>query len=180
MFKRIICSFVVCLSAVLPISAQYLQNHVAILDMDATTSVFSAEGFGANRNEAVENARQATLYKIMYEGVEGFNNNAPIVVSSDYQRTNIWLKNFFEGKYASYKAFLGEVELVGDFDQRSTNEYHCFTNVVIKHDMLLRQANLQGVMQQQQNDSPQQPVPAEQQIQEPDKAPQTPSKKVFL
>ena len=169
------------LSAVWPTSAQYLQNRVEILDMDATTAIFSAEGFGQNRNEAIENARKATLYKIMYEGVEGFNNNEPIVASSDYQRTNIWLKSFFDGKYAAYKAFLGEVELIGDFDQRSSNEYHCYTNVIIKHDMLFRQANLQGVTKQQSNTlQQQQPAPTEQQKQELDKKTQTPTKKVFL
>lgn len=181
MCKKKIWCIIVGLLVMLPISAQYSQNHVSILDMDATTAVFSTEGFGQNRSEAMENARKATLYKIMYEGVEGFNGNAPIVASSDFQRTNIWLNNFFDGKYAAYKAFLGEVELVGDFEQHSSNEYYCHIHVIIKHDMLFRQANLQGVTKQQSNTlQQQQPVPTELQKQELDKKTQTPTKKVFL
>lgn len=180
MYKKSILCIIVCLLAIMPASAQYSKNRVALLDMDATTSVFYAEGFGKDRNDALENARKATLYKIMYEGVEDFNNNTPVVASSDYQRTNIWLRDFFTGdgkNSAPYKAFLGDVELVGDYMKNAANEYSCIANVVIKHEMLFRQAGSQGVMQQSK--TPVQKVtPTEQDVKENEVVPQAqPEKK---
>lgn len=137
--KKIYC-MIVCLSVMLPISAQYSQNQVAILDSDAATSVFSVEGFGKGEEEAMDNACKATLYKLLYEGVEGFNDNAPIVSSPKFQLTNLWLKNFFEGKNPTYRMYIGGVEFLG-----KTSTVHC--NVVIKHNILFRDATMNGLVQ---------------------------------
>ena len=176
--KRIYC-MIVCLSAMLPISAQYSRNQVEILDMDNSTSVFSAEGFGRSKDEALENAYKAILYKVLYEGVEGFNDNKPIVASPDYQRTNLWLKDFFDGKTASYKVFRGGMELIGDFKQHPTDGYQCHANILIKHDMLLRQASSHGVTQQQ-NQPLRQVEPTEQETQEAEPKPAPQKKSTFL
>lgn len=83
------------------------------------------------------------MRKIIYDGVEGFNEGKPLFRNSSSSGQNIWLKNLFNEKNATYKNFLGGIELVGDFD-RDGSTYICKANVVIKHSFLKRQVDMQA------------------------------------
>ncbi len=131
-----------CMLTTLSACAQDVYSTVELLDLDAATSVFFAEGRGVSEKEALENARINVLRKIIYEGTEGFNDGMPLVHSSSAASQNPWLKNLFNGKVATYKTFLGGVELVGDFD-RDGSTYICKANVIIKHEYLKRQIDMQ-------------------------------------
>lgn len=90
----------------------------------------------------VVNARINVLRKIIYDGVVDFNGGMPLVRIGTDTGQNPWLKNLFDGKVATYKTFLGGVELVGDFD-RDASTYICKANVVVKHSFLKRQIDMQ-------------------------------------
>lgn len=126
----------------LPAYTQEVYTTVELLDKNDATSVFYAEGRGYNENDALENARINVLRKIIYEGVEGFNDGKPLLHSTSSSERNDWLKNLFTGKVATYKNFLGDIELVGDFD-RDGSTYICNANVMIKHRFLKRQIDMQ-------------------------------------
>ena len=134
-----------CLLGLLPASAQYFPSKVGLVDYDdeTKTAVFFSEGYGANKKEAVENSRIVVLQKLLYEGVEGINNDFPIVKRS--AKNHLWLQNFFNGKNAPYKSFLGEIEVIGSFTETDTKQLYCRTHVVIKFDFLMKQARIQGL-----------------------------------
>jgi hypothetical protein len=140
--------------------SQDVYSTVELLDLDAATSVFFAEGRGVSEKEALENARINVLRKIIYEGTDGFNDGMPLAHSSSSASQNPWLKNLFNGKVATYKTFLGGVELVGDFD-RDGSTYICKANVIVKHEYLKRQIDMQvnGVSNNSVSNSDQRPTP---------------------
>ncbi len=134
-----------CLLGLPPASAQDYLSKVELVDFDndSKTAVFYSEGYGANKKDAVENSRIAVLRKLLYEGVEGINNDRPIIKRST--NDNVWLKDFFSGKTAPYKSFLGEIEVIGNFTETDTKQVYCRTHVVIKYGFLMRQASIQGL-----------------------------------
>lgn len=133
------------LLAALPAGAQEVRNQIALLEADAATAIFAAEGIGSSRDDAVENAKQAVLRKLLFEGIEGLGDEKPIVVDASQLTSNLWLKGFFDGKTAPYKNFIGGVELVGDFTTNEVGEYKCNTHVIVKHNQLLNQSATQGI-----------------------------------
>ena len=155
--------------------AQNKREKIELLVMEENTAIFSAEGFAANKKDAIENATKATLHRLLYDGVQDFNGGDPIVVSG--QGTNIWLNGFFEGKLPAYKTFVGDVELVGDFNTSPSGEVHCTTNVIIKHALLLKRAVSQGVTKDSQLKQPKKETEVETEI---DLEPKKPAKKSFL
>lgn len=144
MYKRL---FTICFS-LLTISALHAQDSrvkVELLTIDGSKAIFSSEGYGNDKKEALENSRIEVLKKILYEGVLDFNGSYPIVKSG--RDTNAWLRGLFtdNGRSTVYKLYLGELELVGDFDTSPSGESHCSTNVIIFHQRLLKDAETQGV-----------------------------------
>ena len=135
----------VCLPGLLPANAQVYLSKVELVDFDndSKTAVFFSEGYGANKKDAVENSRIAVLRKLLYEGVEGINDDLPIIKRS--ADDNVWLKDFFNGKAAPYNSFLGEIEVIGDFKETDMNQFYCKTHVVVKYGFLKRQAKIQGL-----------------------------------
>lgn len=140
--NRIIFTLLLVLTTMLA-QAQSVYTIVEFLDEDAATAVFFAEGRGTNEKNALEDARVNVMRKIIYDGVEGFNEGKPLFRNSSSSGQNIWLKNLFNEKNATYKNFLGGIELVGDFD-RDGSTYICKANVVIKHSFLKRQVDMQA------------------------------------
>lgn len=139
--------FFLCLLAALAASAQQTTPaRVELLILDGEQAIFSSEGTGESKKDAVENSRMAVLRKLLHEGVEDYNQGLPIVSSG--QTTNLWLRDFFEGKTPAYKAFVGDVELVGDFLPMPSGEFSCQTNVVVYLGALLRNARSQGLMEE--------------------------------
>lgn len=134
-----------CLLGLLPASAQDYLSKVELVDFDndSKTAVFFSEGYGTNKKDAVENSQKAVLRKLLYEGVEGINNDSPIVKRS--AKDHLWLQNFFNGKNAPYKSYLGEIEVIGSFTETDTKQVYCRTHVVIKYDFLMKQARIQGL-----------------------------------
>lgn len=145
-----------CLLAVLPAGAQGSREKVELLTIEGTVAVFGSEGFADNKKDALENSRMAVLRKLLYDGVEGINDGMPIA-TQDID-TNMWLTGFFSGKYPVYKNFLGDVELLGDFDNTAAGETHCQSNVTVKYKLLLSQAQTQGVAAKNDYVAPQQTV----------------------
>ena len=144
MYRRL---FTVCLF-LLTMSALYAQDSrikVELLTIDGPKAVFSSEGYGYDKKEAMENSQIEVLKKVLYEGVLDFNGSYPIVKSG--RDTNAWLRGLFtdNGRSTVYKSFLGEIELVGDFDTSPSGESHCHTNVIIFHQRLMKDAENQGI-----------------------------------
>lgn len=167
MTKKPLFAIIAFLLATLSAGAQDNREKIELLVMEENSAIFSAEGFAANKKDAVENAIKAVLHRLLYDGVGDFNGGDPIVVSG--QGTNLWLNEFFDGKLPTYKTFVGDVELVGDFDSSPTGEVHCNTNVIIKHALLMQRAAAQGVTGDPQPES-----------QTPNSQTKKPAKKSFL
>lgn len=149
--------------------AQENRGKIELLIIDGSKAIFCSEGTGSDKKEAIENSQKAVLKKILYEGVQDFNGGYPIVKSG--KDTNEWLRDLFEvGKNASYRGFLGEVEVVGSFRNLPTGESYCQTNVVINYQMLIQYAESQGVTKESTQIQPT-PQPVQQ---------QKPKKKSFL
>lgn len=159
MHRRSILTVLLCLLTTLSAGAQGSREEIELLTIEGTTAIFSTEGFSNNKKDAVENSCIAVLRRLLYDGIEDFNQGSPIVSSG--QGTNLWLNEFFTGKYPTYKNFVGGVELVGDFDETPTGEIHCRTNVIIRYDQLMDQARVQGVTGSQQSPPQQTPAPQE-------------------
>lgn len=147
-----------CLLATMPAGAQGSRENVELLTIEGTVAVFSSEGFADNKKDALENSRMAVLRKLLYDGVEGINDGMPIA-TQDID-TNLWLTGFFKGKFPVYKNFLGDVELLGDFNNTPAGEVHCTSNVTVKYKLLMTQAQTQGVTGERVNTVPQQASPA--------------------
>lgn len=159
MHRRSILTVLLCLLTTLSAGAQGSREEIELLTIEGTTAIFSTEGFSNNKKDAVENSCIAVLRRLLYDGIKDFNQGSPIVSSG--QGTNLWLNEFFTGKYPTYKNFVGGVELVGDFDETPTGEIHCRTNVIIRYDQLMDQARVQGVTGCQQSPPQQTPAPQE-------------------
>lgn len=159
MHRRSILTVLLCLLTTLSAGAQGSREEIELLTIEGSTAIFSTEGFSNNKKDAVENSCIAVLRRLLYDGIEDFNQGSPIVSSG--QGTNLWLNEFFTGKYPTYKNFVGGVELVGDFDETPTGEIHCRTNVIIRYDQLMDQARVQGVTGSQQSPPQQTPAPQE-------------------
>jgi hypothetical protein len=142
MIIRSIMLAIMCLLTTLSADAQG-REKVELLLIEGPMAVFSSEGFANNKKEAFENAAIAVLRKILYDGVEDFNGGYPIVSSGE--GTNLWLNEFFTGKYPRYTQFISDKELIGDFENTPTGNFHCKANVVVKFNSLMEQAKLQGV-----------------------------------
>ena len=159
--RIIIPTVLLCLLTTLSAGAQGSREEIELLTIEGTTAIFSTEGFSNNKKDAVENSCIAVLRRLLYDGIADFNQGAPIVSSG--QGTNLWLNEFFTGKYPTYKNFVGGIELIGDFDETPSGEIHCRTNVIIRCDQLMDQARTQGVtgspLPQQQLPAPQEKKP---------------------
>ena len=118
------------------------RDKVEVLVVEENVAIFSAEGYASNKKEAILNAIKSVMYRLLYDGVEDFNDGSPIVASG--HGTNLWLKNFFDGEMPAYKNLVGGIELV-DMDKSPSGEVHCKTNVIVRYTQLLQQATAQGV-----------------------------------
>lgn len=146
MIRKQTITSLLCLLLALPASAQGSREQVDLVLIDGTTAIFSSEGYSSVKEAAIDNSCQAVLRKILYDGVEGFNGGEAIVTSG--QQTNIWLKNFFTGKFPAYKSYVGGVELLGGFNTSPQGEIHCRTHVLIEFDKLINMCRSQGLMEE--------------------------------
>lgn len=135
----------VCAFFALGATAQSYGEPVELLLIDGSTAIFSSEGSGSDKKAAIENAKSNLIRKIMFDGVEDFNDSYPIARSR--LNSNAWLKGLCDEKNPGYTTFVGPVEVVGDFDRSPTGETHCRTNIMIKYKMLIQYAETQGVTQ---------------------------------
>lgn len=161
MYKEIFIPLV-CLAFTLGAKAQGSEDAVELLLINGSTAIFSSEGSGNDKKSAVEESKINVMRKIMFEGMEDFNEGYPIARSK--VSSNAWLKGLFDEKNPGYKTFVGPVEVVGEFDRSPTGETHCRTNVIIKHKMLMQYAETQGVTQPEGMDE--QPTPSPQRTQQ--------------
>lgn len=120
-------------------------GQVELLLIEGSTAIFSSEGSGSDKKAAIENSKINVMRKIMFDGVEDFNDGYPVARSRI--NSNAWLKGLFDEKNPGYKSFVGPVEVVGDFDRSPIGETHCRTNIMIKYKMLIQYAETQGVTQ---------------------------------
>ena len=76
------------------LQAQYKGvGEVELLELDETTATFKAEGLSEKKKDVLEAATKNLFYKLLYEGVEGFNDDQKLVE----QEKKFWLENFFKG-----------------------------------------------------------------------------------
>lgn len=126
--------------AALPAYAQGVYGKVELVDQDAATAVFYAESTAPSKDLAFENAQINALRAILYEGVADFNRGEPLVKLANAQTQNHWLKGLFDGKYATYKTYLGGTELIDDFTKEDSN-FRCKIHVIVKYEVLKRQVD---------------------------------------
>lgn len=133
-----------CLLTALSAGAQG-REQIELVLIEGNTAIFSSEGFSGDKESAIDNSCQAVLRKLLYTGVEDFNGGDAIVSSG--QNSNLWLKEFFSGKFPPYKSFIEGVELLGDFGTSPQGEVYCRTHVMVNFDQLLYQCRTQGLME---------------------------------
>ena len=148
-----------CLLTTLSAGAQG-REQIELVLIEGNTAIFSSEGFSGDKASAIDNSCQAVLRRLLYTGVEGFNGGDAIVSSG--QGTNLWLKEFFSGKFPHYKSFIGGVELLGDFGTSPQGEIYCRTHVIVNFDQLLFQCRTQGLMDDPAKKAIQQPAQKQQ------------------
>ena len=87
------------------------------------------------KKDVLEASTKKLFYKLLYEGVEGFNDDQKLVE----QEKKFWLENFFKGgDRAPYNGFVKGVQLDGTIETLPTKEYRGFANVVVNYESLIR------------------------------------------
>jgi hypothetical protein len=114
-------------SAVLVFSAVTLSaqvNHsgsVELLDAseDNTQVLFQVDGIAAKKGDVALSARETVFYKLFYEGVEGVNDDAPMVTKSK----NYYVENFFAKRNPAMNRFVVLEELKGAVNRNVDGQY---------------------------------------------------------
>lgn len=100
------------LCSIFPLLAQV--NHggtVELLDAteDNSEVLFQVDGIASKKGDAALSARETLFYRLFHEGVEGINDDKPLVTKSK----NYFVENFFLGKTAAMNRFVIREELRG-------------------------------------------------------------------
>ena len=77
---------------------QATPEHVELLIMEGEQAVFSSEGVGASKKDALEHSRMAVLRKLLFEGVlntfsfpfPGTQASSPLQARSKYSFISFW------------------------------------------------------------------------------------------
>ncbi len=110
-------------------------GEVELLEIDETTATFRAEGLSDKKKDVIDAATRNLFYKLLYEGVEGFNDDQKLVE----QEKKFWLENFFKGgDKAPYNGFVKGVQLEGPVTELPSKEYRGFVNIVVNYESLIR------------------------------------------
>lgn len=79
------------------VTAQTRESYgeaVEIMELDGNRATFSSVGIDQNANDVLVAAEKNLFQKMLYEGIEGFNDDKPMV-----ERDSPVLDTFFHGKY---------------------------------------------------------------------------------
>ena len=96
-----------------PLNAQIRHDgSVELLDVsdDNTRALFQVDGIAAKKGEIALSARETVFYKLFYEGVEGVNDDKPLVTKAK----NYYVENFFSKKNPAMNRFIVLEEQKGD------------------------------------------------------------------
>lgn len=90
---------------------------VEIMELDDRQATFTSVGIDADEDEVLIAAEKNLFQKLLYDGVEGFNDDKPLV-----ERNSPVLDTFFHGKYQ--KEFMGMK--TGKKDVKSSLAYRAY------------------------------------------------------
>ena len=99
-------------------------NHtgsVELLDAsdDNTQVLFQVDGIAAKKGDVAQSARETVFYKLFYEGVEGINDEKPLVTKPK----NYYVENFFSKKNPALNRFVILEELKGAINKNTDGQY---------------------------------------------------------
>lgn len=99
-------------------------NHtgsVELLDAsdDNTQVLFQVDGIAAKKGDVAQSARETVFYKLFYEGVEGINDEKPLVTKPK----NYYVENFFSKKNPALNRFVILEELKGAINKNVDGQY---------------------------------------------------------
>jgi len=96
-----------------PLNAQVRHDgSVELLDVsnDYARALFQVDGIAAKKGDVALSARETVFYKLFYEGVEGVNDDKPLVTKAN----NYYVENFFGKKNPAMNRFIVLEEQKGD------------------------------------------------------------------
>lgn len=141
---KIVMLGILCL--MMPVCAQAqgvnIRGQVNTLQVGKNCVIVSAEGFGAKRDEALEDAQKEAVSKLLYEGLPGFNGGRHLAENQQ----NHWLRRFFEGRGAPYLNYIGGVMVEDEIVKTPKGEYYCRAIVKINYPSMVRSFKGQNIL----------------------------------
>ncbi len=127
----------------LPVAAQDKPaGTVELIELDSSIATFHVECFAHKKKDIIESAQITTLYKLLYEGVEGFNEDRKLIENEN----KYWLESFFKGKNAPYIGYVKGTRLEGEVEELPTGQYRGFAIVSVNYDSLIRTLKINKII----------------------------------
>lgn len=119
-----------------------IRGQINTLQVAANCVIVSSEGFGAKRDEALEDAQKEAISKLLYEGLPGFNGGRKLAENQQ----NHWLRRFFDGKGAPYLNYISGIMVEDEIVKTPKGEYYCKAIIKINYPSLVRSFKGQNIL----------------------------------
>lgn len=108
--KYISTSIILVLGGSFMLTAQEYTNDASLLQTKKTSIVLKASGIDAKKKEANQMAIKSALHTLMEDGIEGVNDNRPLLTPEEYSNASDYLNRFFNGNGMRYLSFVANYE----------------------------------------------------------------------
>lgn len=110
---------------------------VELLSFNGTTALFRVETAAAKKVDVELFAKETVFEQLFYAGVEGINDDAPLVQTKKPLKNFSFLTNFFKGKNAPMSTYIEKTELLGNIQSKS-GEFTAKYAVSVKYKFLYK------------------------------------------
>lgn len=130
--------------AILPCAAQDYTADATLLRTEESYIVLECSGIARNKKEAVEMAKKSAVYTYLYIGVNGFDNNRPLLGRNPSEEAQEYANRILET--SSYANYIRNCTISDNINKTANRDVQVLAKIELYHVSLKRTLENAGVL----------------------------------
>ena len=108
--KKYCLTFIICMIGYSVSYGQEYSNDASLVQAKKTSIIVKSSGINQKKKEASMMAAKSALHTLLQDGIEGVNDNKPLLTLDEYASADDYLNRFFDDKSMRYMSFITNFE----------------------------------------------------------------------
>lgn len=147
MYKAMLRKFLIpllILCAALPCAAQDYTADATLVRAEDSYIVLECSGIARNKKEAIEMAKKSAVYTYLYIGVNGFDNNRPLLGRNPSEEAQEYANRILET--SSYANYIRNCTISDNINKTANRDVQVFATIELYHVSIKRTLEKAGVL----------------------------------